>query len=386
MQHFPASRRAMAPPAPYDRWLVYIVLSLVAFGLLMVASASIVVSDQQLHQPFYYFYRQTIYLILGLLLGTIVVQFETSLWEKVSGVLLMGAMVLLALVLLPGIGHAVNGSARWIGLGFISIQVSEIAKFVVVIYLASYLMRRNEEIKTSLAGFLKPMGLLGIIAILLLKEPDFGATVVIMATALGMMFLAGMQLRHFLFLIIIVAVAFTILAISAPYRVARLTTFLNPWANPFNSGYQLTQSLIAFGRGGWFGAGLGKSIQKLFYLPEAHTDFLFAVIGEELGLVGMLLITLLFTLLVVRIFMIGRQAQYLGHHFAGFMAYGFGLWIAIQFTVSIGVNCGILPTKGLTLPLVSYGGSSMLISCIMIALLMRIDYENRMIMLGLRDG
>lgn len=379
-------RRAMVPPAPYDRWLIIIVLSLIGFGLLMVASASIEVSDQQLHQPFYYFYRQFIYLIMGFFLGTIIVQFEVAFWEKIGGMLLITTMLLLALVLLPGVGHAVNGSARWIGMGPLHIQVSELAKFAVVVYMAGYLIRRHDEVESSLSGFLKPMGLLAVIAALLLKEPDFGATAVIMATALGMMFLAGMQLRHFVVLLVLVLIALSVLAISEPYRMQRLTSFMNPWENPFNSGYQLTQSLIAFGRGGWFGVGLGKSIQKLFYLPEAHTDFLFAVIAEELGLVGMLVVIVLFTGLVLRILYIGRQAQKLRQHFAGYLAYGFALWIAIQFMVSIGVNSGVLPTKGLTLPLVSYGGSSMLINCLVIALLLRIDYENRMMLLGLRDG
>ena len=386
MQRSPISRRAMTPPKPYDQWLIYIVLGLMLLGLLMVASASIVISDQQLHQPFYYLYRQLTYLVLGFLLGAVLVQFEIKYWEKISTVILTCTIVLLALVLVPGIGRAVNGSMRWIELGFIGMQVSELAKFAIVIYMAKYLVQHNYEVRTRASGFLKPLGLLVIIALFLLKEPDFGATVVIMATALGMMFLAGMQLRLFVLLMIIVLVALFILAISEPYRLVRITSFLNPWANPFNSGYQLTQSLIAFGRGGWFGVGLGNSIQKLFYLPEAHTDFLFAVIAEELGLVGMIVTTLLFTMLVLRIFLIGRQAQRLDHHFAGLMAYGFGLWIAFQFIISIGVNCGILPTKGLTLPLVSYGGSSMLINCAVIALLLRIDYENRMRLLGLRQS
>lgn len=379
-------RRAMVPPVPYDRWLIAVVVTLVALGLLMVASASIDVSDRQLHQPFYYFFRQLIFLTLGGLLGCVVVQFSTATWQKCDGLLLIVAMLLLALVLLPGIGHAVNGSQRWFGYGPFRIQVSELAKFAVVVYMAGYLVRRNAEIKKNLSGFLKPMGLLCVIALLLLREPDFGATVVVMATALGMMFLAGMRIQHFLLLFLLVIIAMAVIAISEPYRLQRLTTFLNPWANPFNSGYQLTQSLIAFGRGGWFGVGLGKSIQKLFYLPEAHTDFLFAVIAEEFGLVGLLVVISLFTFLVFRIFMIGRQAQSLQRHFAGFMAYGFGFWIAIQFMVSVGVNSGILPTKGLTLPLVSYGGSSMLVNCMVIALLLRIDYENRMVALGLRDG
>lgn len=379
-----APRRVMTPPPPYDRWFIATVLCLLGLGLLMVASASIVVSDQQMHQPFYFLYKQLIFLVLGIVAGSIVVQFEMAFWEKTGGVLLIGAMLLLALVLFPGIGRSVNGSMRWINIGLFGMQVSELAKFAVVIYMAGYLLRFNTEIKTKLNGFLKPMGVLLVILLLLLKEPDFGAAVVIMATALGMMFLAGMRLRHFLFLLLIVLIGLSFIAISAPYRMQRLTSFLNPWANPFNSGYQLTQSLIAFGRGGWFGVGLGNSIQKLFYLPEAQTDFLFAVIAEELGVVGMLSVILLFSFLVARIFFIGRRAQRLGQHFSGYVAYGFGLWIAIQFAVSIGVNSGLLPTKGLTLPLMSYGGSSMLVNCITIAVLLRIDYENRMMAVGLR--
>ncbi len=375
----------MSPPAPYDRWLLMVVGVLMSLGLLMVASASIVISDKLLNQPFYYLYRQMIGIVLGVLAGSIVVQFKISTWEKLGGFFLVGVMLLLALVLLPGIGHSVNGSSRWIGYGSLRIQVSELAKLAAVMYLAGYLFRRNTEIRTHLTGFLKPIGILGVVALLLLCEPDFGATVVIMTTALGMMFLAGMRVQHFILLFIIVLLGLSIIAISEPYRMARLTSFLNPWANPYNSGYQLTQSLIAFGRGGWFGVGLGNSIQKLFYLPESYTDFLFAVIAEELGLVGVLAIIALFCFMVWRIFWIGRQAQLLGRSFSGFLAYGFGIWIAIQFAVSVGVNSGVLPTKGLTLPLVSYGGSSMLINCIVIALILRIDYESRMFMLGLQD-
>jgi cell division protein FtsW len=378
-------RRAMLPPAPYDRWFIAVVVTIVMLGLLMVASASIEISEKQMHQPFYFLYRQLIGLLIGMMAGYGIVQFKIASWQKIDSYLLIGVIFSLALVLIPGIGHSVNGSARWIGYGVMRIQVSELAKLATVIYLAGYLYRHNQEIQTQWIGFLKPMILLGGIALLLLCEPDFGATVVIMSTALGMMFLGGMQLRPFVIMLIVILIAFAILAISEPYRMARLTTFLNPWANPYNSGYQLTQSLIAFGRGGWMGVGLGNSIQKLFYLPEAHTDFLFAVIAEELGLMGMLVIMGLFTFLVVRIFLIGRQAQHLGRHFAGFMAYGFGLWMAMQFTVSIGVNSGILPTKGLTLPLMSYGGSSLLVNCIVIALLLRIDYENRLVLLGLYD-
>jgi len=386
MSNAASSRRALSAPVPYDRWLIFTVASLAGLGLLMVASASIVISDQQLHQPFYYLFRQLMGLTLGILLGGIVVQFDSSIWKKIDGWLLIITLLLLALVLLPGIGHTVNGSARWIGYGLFKIQVSELAKLAVVVYMAGYLVRRNRDVQLHFSGFLKPMVLLAVVALLLLCEPDFGATVVIVTTALGMMFLAGMRLQYFVLLFLGVLLAMTILAVSEPYRIARLTTFLNPWLHPFNSGYQLTQSLIAFGRGGWSGMGLGNSIQKQFYLPESHTDFLFSVIGEELGLVGMLVVIALFTFLSMRIFWIGRQAQKLERHFAGFLAYGFGLWLAMQFTVSMGVDLGVLPTKGLTLPLVSYGGSSMLVNCIVIALLLRIDYENRMIRLGLKDG
>lgn len=384
MRSYSEAKRSYAPPALYDKWFVAAVLSIAALGLLMMTSASIVISDKQMHQPFYYLFKQFVYLTLGIGIGAIVLQIEMDLWEKWSGYLLLGVMLLLALVLIPGIGHSVNGSMRWIGYGPLGFQVSELAKFSMVVFLAGYLVRRNHEIQTQLSGFIKPIGILAVMAVLLLREPDFGATVVVTATALGMMFLAGMRLRLFAALFSLVIAALAVIAISAPYRLARLTSFLNPWERPFDTGYQLTQSLIAFGRGGWWGVGLGKSIQKMFYLPEAHTDFLFAVIAEELGLIGMFIVMGLFVLLVVRIFLIGRQAQFLGRHFSGYMAYGFGLWLAIQFTVSIGVNSGLLPTKGLTLPLMSYGGSSVLVNCIVIAVLLRIDQETRFTRLGIR--
>ena len=383
MRSHPVLQQTMVPPALYDRWFIFAITVILILGLLMMTSASIVISDKQWHQPFYFLFKQLIFLTLGLIIGSIILQIKISFWEKCGGYFLVLVLLMLALVLIPGIGHRVNGSARWLGYGPLTFQVSELAKFVVVIYLAGYLVRRNDEIRSRLSGFLKPLLVLGTIALLLLREPDFGATVVIVSTALGMMFLAGMRLRHFLGLLLSVITAMTMIAISAPYRLLRLTSFLDPWSRPFDTGYQLTQSLIAFGRGGWFGVGLGKSIQKMFYLPEAHTDFLFAVMAEELGLIGILIIMGLFLLLVIRIFMIGKKAQQLGEHFSGFVAYGFGWWIAIQFTVSIGVNSGLLPTKGLTLPLMSYGGSSVLISCIVIALLIRIDHENRLMTLGI---
>ncbi len=384
MRSYTVARTAALPPAPFDKWFVVVLIAVVCFGLLMMTSASIVISDKQLHQPFYYLIKQLVYLTMGVAIGSFIVKVEIATWEKWSGYLLLAVMFALALVLIPGLGHSVNGSSRWIGIGPLGFQVSELTKFAIVVYMAGYLVRRHDEIQTQLSGFIKPMAVLAVVAALLLKEPDFGATVVVTATALGMMFLGGMRLKHFAVLFSGVLGLMVLVAIAAPYRVARLTTFLNPWERPFDSGYQLTQSLIAFGRGGWFGVGLGKSIQKMFYLPEAHTDFLFAVIAEELGVIGMLCVMALFFLLVLRIFKMGRSAQRQGLHFAGLMAYGFGIWIAIQFVVSIGVNSGILPTKGLTLPLMSYGGSSVLVNCFVMAVLLRIDHENRLTELGLR--
>ena len=383
MRSYTAAEKAISPPSLYDKWFVLAVLSIASLGLLMMTSASIVISDKMLHQPFYFLFKQLVLMTIGVIMGIFIVRLEIDFWERMGGYILLGVMLMLALVLIPGIGHSANGSARWIGVGPASFQVSELTKFAIVVFMAGYLVRRNFEVRTQLSGFLKPMLILGAVAVLLLREPDFGATVVVTATTLGMMFLAGMRLRDFSALMVMVVAALAAIAISAPYRLARLTGFLNPWARPFDTGYQLTQSLIAFGRGGWFGVGLGKSIQKMFYLPEAHTDFLFAVIAEELGLIGMFLVMGLFLLLTTRIFLMAREAQRLGHHFAGFLAYGFGLWIAIQFTVSIGVNSGLLPTKGLTLPLMSYGGSSVLVNCLVIAVLLRIDYENRVTSLGI---
>jgi cell division protein FtsW len=384
MRSYSIDHQAGTTPIFYDKWFVFAVIAIVSIGLLMMTSASIVVSDSQMHQPFYFLFKQLIFLTLGVLCGSIVLQVDTLYWERLGGYALLGVILLLALVLLPGIGHSVNGSMRWIGVSPLLFQVSELTKLAVVVYLAGYLVRHEKEIKDQITGFLKPMGILGIIAILLLREPDFGATVVVIVTAFGMMFLAGMRLQYFIALWVSAVGVLAIIAFSAPYRIARMTSFLDPWARPFDTGYQLTQSLIAFGRGGWLGVGLGKSIQKMFYLPEAHTDFLFAVIAEEWGFVGMTIIILLFFLLTLRIFFMGRAAQCLGRHFAGYLAYGLGLWMVIQFTVSIGVNAGILPTKGLTLPLMSYGGSSVLINCIVIAVLIRIDHENRLQKLGVR--
>jgi cell division protein FtsW len=368
----------------YDRWLLIIIATLLALGLLMVASTSIVISEHQYGQPFHFFFHQLFYLILGIAVGIIVVQIKTSYWQQISLPLLVLNMGLLFLVLLPGIGKQVNGSMRWLGFGPFGLQVSEFVKLTMIVYLSGYLVRQEKQVQNQIRGFLKPLMVLAVITFLLLREPDFGAATVILITSLGMLFLAGVRIWQFIILLSGVAIILGVLAISSPYRLARLTTFLNPWANQFDSGYQLTQSLIAFGRGGWFGVGLGESIQKLFYLPEGHTDFLFAVLTEELGLIGGLFVILLFSLLVWRALTIGYHCFNIGQFFSAYLAYGIGLNIALQVMINIGVNTGVLPTKGLTLPLMSYGGSSLLITCTLLALLLRIDYEYRLVQFGFK--
>jgi cell division protein FtsW len=296
-------------------------------------------------------------------------------WEKSGMALLLFALFLLVLVLVPGIGKTVNGSTRWLPLGVFNLQVSELVKLFLVIYVAGYLVRHGDAVRSSLWGFLKPMLMVGLAGLLLLIEPDFGATVVIMGTVLGMTFLAGARFIQFISFVMIFASAAMMLVVTSPYRMQRLTSFANPWADPFDSGFQLTQSLIAIGTGGWFGTGLGGSVQKLFYLPESHTDFLFAVLSEELGFVGVSIVVLLYAALFFRSLKIASQAERAGNYFAAYMAYGIGIWLSMQAVINMGVNVGLLPTKGLTLPLMSYGGSSLIVCCIAIGLLMRIHYE-----------
>ncbi len=360
----------------YDYWLLLIVGSLLAIGLLMVTSASMVISDRQFHTPFHFLFHQLAYMLVSISLTFIIIRIPMLFWEKISPYLLIMSLLLLFAVLLPGIGKEVNGSIRWVGFGSFGIQVSELAKFCMVIFMAGFLLRREQEVQESFVGFLKPMLILAVIAIILLLEPDFGATAVIILTVLGMIFLAGARLWQFMLLVFLVVAALGLIAIASPYRLARLTTFLHPWANQFSSGYQLTQSLIALGRGGIFGVGLGNSIQKLFYLPEAHTDFLFAVLGEELGLIGELVVIGLFACLIGRILFLARIAGRASKTFAAYVAYGFAFWLGLQATINIGVNIGVLPTKGLTLPFMSYGGSSMLLNCVAIAILLRVYYES----------
>jgi cell division protein FtsW len=360
-----------------DPWLVGAVLSLLALGLVMVASASVSLADRQFGQPFYYFLRQLLYVGAGAVVSAMILRTRLLYWEKGGVLLLIAGAALLVAVLIPGVGRQVNGSIRWLHLGFFNLQASELVKLFVIVYLAGYLVRRGEEVRTTLKGFLKPLAILTLFAVLLLLEPDFGTTAVMFATALGLMFLGGVRLWQFSALLAAVVAVLAGVALSSPYRLERLTTFLDPWADPYNSGFQLTQALIAIGRGEWLGVGLGGSIQKLFYLPEAHTDFLFAVLAEELGLLGVTVVIALFTLVVWRAFVIAYRAEQSGNRFAAYLAYGIGMWIGLQAFINMGVNMGALPTKGLTLPLMSYGGSSIVVMCMAVALLMRVDYETR---------
>ncbi|KTD65088.1 putative lipid II flippase FtsW [Legionella shakespearei] len=372
------------PISLYDKWLIGAVFGLLIIGLMMVASSSVMISTKYFHQPFHFLIRQACYLFAGLMLALIVIRTDSDFWQKISMPMLIVCLLMLLLVLVPGIGRSVNGSRRWLSFGPIGIQVSELAKLTMIFYLAGYLVRQQKAVSESILGFIKPMVILGVVSVLLLMEPDFGATVVISGTVMAMLFLAGVKLRYYIGLMIVVISALAVLAVSSPYRVARLTAFLDPWADQYNSGYQLTQSLIAFGRGGWFGLGLGESIQKLMYLPEAHTDFLFAVLAEELGLFGILVVMALYSILVFRGLTIAYTAHVQERLFASYTAYGLTFWLALQAAINMGVNAGLLPTKGLTLPLLSYGGASMVINCVVIALLLRIDHENRWQSLGLR--
>jgi cell division protein FtsW len=361
----------------FDAWLVGITLLLVVLGLVMVTSSSMEVADKNFHQPFYYMKRHALYALLGIVAAGIAYSIPLSFWQNRSGTLLIISFILLVLVLVPHIGREVNGSKRWIGLGPINVQVSEISKLCTVIYLAGYLVRRRDEVRQQWSGFIKPMMVMALMMVLLLMEPDFGAVVVTMGAVIGVMFLSGMRVMQFLVLIGSSILALGFLAVAQPYRMKRLVAFLDPWADSLGSGYQLTQSLIAFGRGEWWGLGLGNSIQKLFYLPEAHTDFLFAVIAEELGLIGALFVLILLVCLVLRAIRIGKHAEQKGQDFAAYMAYGVALLFCGQFMINIGVNIGLMPTKGLTLPFLSYGGSSLVICCFIVGLLLRIDYESR---------
>jgi len=376
----------------YDASLAWTALLLLAFGLVMVYSASIAMSEVSAHtgnRAWYFLMRHGIFLAVGLLAAAVASQVPVKTWQRLAPWLFIAGGALLALVLIPGIGKSVNGSRRWLSFFVVNVQPSEFMKLVVVLYAASYAVRRatflnaEQPLKqTLIRGFLPLFAVMVCVGGLLLMEPDFGAFVVIVAIAFGILFLGGLDWRLFMGLALLLPVALGAILIAAPYRLQRLTAFLDPWSDPLGKGYQLSHSLIAFGRGEWFGVGLGSSVEKLLFLPEAHTDFLLAVVAEELGFAGVALVIGLFIWLLYRAYAIGRQAARLERSFAALAAQGIGVWIGVQAFINIGVNVGVLPTKGLTLPLLSFGGSGIVANCIALAILMRIDYENRRLLRG----
>ena len=372
-----AQRPAMAE---YDRSLAWAAFLLVATGLVMVYSASIAIAEGSRftgNNSAYFLIRQSIFLALALFAATLTFMVPVRVWQGCAPWFFLAGMVLLVLVLVPGIGREVNGARRWLNLIVFNLQPSELMKLAAVLYAADYTVRKHAVMKSFKKGLLPMLGVMLGVSWLLLREPDFGALVVVAVTTFGILFLGGMNGRHFVALVGMLAVGFAALVLSSPYRMQRMIGFMDPWADAYGKGYQLSHALIAFGRGEWFGVGLGASVEKLHYLPEAHTDFLLAVIAEELGFVGVFAVMGLFVWLVFRAFAIGRQAALQERHFASLTAQGIGIWIGFQTLINMGVNVGLLPTKGLTLPLMSFGGSGLVVNCVALAILLRIDWESR---------
>jgi cell division protein FtsW len=368
-----------------DQGLLWSAVLLAAIGLVMVYSASIAMADAERFTGFrshYFLARHGLYLAVGLAVAAVAFKVPLSLWQLSAPWLFLGGVVLLAAVLIPGIGREVNGSRRWIALGIATFQPSEVMKLLVVLYAADYTVRKAAFMDDLKKGFLPMFGVMLLIAGLLLREPDFGALVVITAIAIAVLFLGGLNWKIFAVLLIGLPLAFVALIVSSPYRLQRILGFMDPWADAYGKGYQLSHSLIAFGRGEWLGVGLGASVEKLFYLPEAHTDFLMAVIAEELGFAGVAAVITLFLFLVVRAFAVGRQAASLERYYAALVAQGIGVWLAAQAFINMGVNMGLLPTKGLTLPFLSFGGTGIVMNCVAVAILLRIDFESRHLMRG----
>jgi cell division protein FtsW len=377
---------AKAPSAEYDRPLTWAALLLAATGLVMVYSASIATAEAARytgHNAAWYLARHGMVLGVSLSAAIMVFLVPAKWWQHAAPVLFMFGVALLVLVLIPGFGREVNGARRWLDLPAFSLQPSELVKLAAVLYAADYTARKHAVMKSFKKGLLPMLAVMLLVSWLLLREPDFGAFVVIAVTSFGILFLGGMNGRHFTALVGMLAAGFALLVLSSPYRMQRIFGFMDPWSDPLGRGYQLSHALIAFGRGEWLGVGLGGSIEKLHYLPEAHTDFLLAVIAEELGFAGVALVIGLFVWIVVRAFAIGRQASLHERHFAALAAQGIGIWLGFQALINMGVNVGLLPTKGLTLPLMSYGGSGMLVNFVALAILLRIDWENRQLSRGL---
>jgi cell division protein FtsW len=382
---FTARRRPGAAPSEIDPLLLWPALFLLLLGLVMVYSASIAMAEGSKftgHNAEYFLIRHAIFLVIGLVVGVVAFQVPLRFWQEFAPWLFLAGVALLALVLIPHVGRSVNGAQRWLPLGPVNLQPSELMKLFVVLYAADYTTRKLDAMGSFRHGFLPMAAVILLVGTLLLREPDFGAFVVVAAIAFGILFLGGINVRVFSGLAAVAAIGFTLLIIFSEYRRQRILGFMDPWRDELGKGYQLSHALIAFGRGEWFGVGLGASVEKLFYLPEAHTDFLLAVIAEELGLFGVLGVVALFGLLVQRAFVVGRQALLLDRVYSGLVAQGIGIWIGFQAFINMGVNMGLLPTKGLTLPLMSFGGSGILANCLALAVLMRVDYENRRLMRG----
>ena len=373
MSTYRPAAASIAPDAP----LVILGVALLLVGLVAISSASIEYADWHFQNPWFHTQRHLFYLVLALAAGALVYRVSPQFWLETGWVWLFIALAALILVLIPGVGREVNGSQRWLPLGPFTLQPSEFAKMAMVIYLAGYMVRREHEVRNHWQGFLKPMAVLFAATLLLMIEPDFGATVIVAGSAFGMLFLAGVKLGHFMLVLGGALAAGLVLVVSEPYRLKRLTAYTDPWADPFDTGFQLTQSLIAFGRGEWLGVGLGNSVQKLFYLPEAHTDFVFSIWAEETCFSGALAVISIYVALIGRILLVGRTALAAGNPFGAYICYGVALVFSGQAFVNIGVSCGLLPTKGLTLPFVSYGGTSLIICCCMLALVLRIERDGR---------
>ena len=369
---FPARLRTALQLDPV---LLGLILTLLLGGFVVLASASISVSDNLTGEAFYYVERQLLAALIGGAAGIACLYIPMQVWRAAGPLMLLAGLALLFLVLVPGVGYEVNGARRWIRFGVLNLQVSELARLCFIIYLSGYLVRHNKDLRERFSGFLKPMLVLSVACAALLAEPDFGAAIVLLSTAMAMLFVAGARVRDFLVFFAVGSIAMAFLAVTSPYRMQRLTGFLDPWSDPYNSGFQLTQSLIAIGRGEWFGVGLGNSVQKLFYLPEAHTDFVFAVYAEEFGLAGSFILIALFAALLWRIFRLGVRAIEWDRSFEAYLAIGIGTWLGLQAFINLGVNMGILPTKGLTLPLISYGRSSLIVTMMALGMLLRIHHE-----------
>jgi len=371
----------------YDQALLWVTLILLAFGMVMVYSASISWAEGKSlthHQASYYLVRHAGFLIVGLLFAGVAFQVPTRIWQKYATPLFLIGLGMLILVLVPGIGHKVLGSRRWIKLVLFQIQPSEMMKFLAAVYVADYTTRKAALMHSFKQGFLPMLGVMLFVALLLLQEPDFGAFVVIASISIAILWLGGINLRIFGGLLVLLVIGFIILILTSPYRLQRIVGYMDPWADPFGKGYQLTHALIAFGRGEWLGVGLGGSVEKLMYLPEAHTDFLLAVIAEELGFIGVAALVALFVWIVVRSFKIAKESDSNEQYFSALLAQGIGVWIGVQSIINMGVNMGLLPTKGLTLPLLSFGGTGILANCVAMAVLLRIDWENKRLFKGVQ--